>query len=214
MSQVDEVAAEKFLQMFPRTLCPLVAPDDFLYFMCLGCYAILLARCCRGWNGNHQPQPLLPVVHEDGLEGPRRRGSVNRRPSARQPSAHYRRSRLMSARSRDTKACVMLTSPPGSGHFLIGTELSLRQFTSETDGLFGPLTNGLMSCNMLFVLFFSLCSSLDSFVRVNLSQCTTFVDLMNSLSCFVKNMHRQVHFPFASVADDVSSVPVVSVVQW
>jgi hypothetical protein len=150
--KVEEEAAEKFLEAFPHTLCPLVAPDDFLYFTCLGCYAILLARCCRGWNGNYQSHPhsTFPIVHEDGLEEPRRQGSVNRRPSARQTSArllsaHYRRSRLMSARSRDKKECVMLTSPPGSGHFLIGTELSLRNFTAETDGLFGPLTNGLMS---------------------------------------------------------------------
>lgn len=201
------MAAECFLQMLPRSLCPHMDSSNFLYFMCLGCYAILLARCCRGWNGNHQPQLLLPTVHEGGLDGSRRRGSINRRPSARHRSAQYRRSSLMSARSRDLKASVTLTSPPGSGHFLIGTELSLRRFTSDTDGLFGPLSNGvlLLDVLLLFHSFHWHCSS-DSFVRVNLTQCTTFLDLMNSLSRMVNSLHQQIHFPFASVADDVRTL--------
>ncbi|XP_062515342.1 uncharacterized protein LOC134190835 isoform X2 [Corticium candelabrum] len=189
--KIDEEVTEHFLRMLPQSFCSYVDQAHYLYFMCLGCFAVLLARCCRGWNGNHQTQLHLSTVHEDGLGDSRRRSSIGKRPPTRLPSARYFRSRLMSARSRDVKTSVVL-SPPGSGQFLIGTELSLRQFTSDLDGLLGPLSN-------------------DAFVRVNLSQCTTFLDLMSSLSSTMTSLHQHIHFPFASVADDVNlprSLPV------
>ena len=47
----------------------------------------------------------------------------------------------MSARTREMK--LMTLSPPGSGHFLVGAELSVRRFANgDADELFGPLTNG------------------------------------------------------------------------
>ena len=129
----------------------------------MGVYILLLARCCRGWGysnaapfhyargrdtyllSNHLRQAGLDVAytnsHEDFSENPLNStltadsglGGVNFPAVGAENSPQMKGSRRKGAKL-------------DAGTFLLGVEVSLRHSEPvETEGLFGPLSNGKFS---------------------------------------------------------------------
>lgn len=90
------------------------------------------------------------------------------------------------------------------GSFLIGVEVSLRQLVPEkTKGLIGPLTNGTQNKIFILIYFEYFSHNTDAAIRVNLSACNTFTDLVVSLWRSVHSARNHSHFPFSTVAHNV-----------
>ncbi len=149
-----------FKQSLPEEYLKVLNEDEILSLMCLGAYALMLGKCCRGWGLEEglakeqiDPQPLT----DDSAANFTTVVSDNDRQKQHFPPDPLQRYK-MAGSSRGHKPVVISQSSPGVlrynkrgalngrldlGSFLIGIEASTRHCEPlSTQGLFGPLTNG------------------------------------------------------------------------
>ena len=80
-----------------------------------------------------------------------------------------------------TSFCLLLTSTVRLSDFLVGCTMSIRDsYPMSTASLFGPLNN-------------------NAVLRVNMSDCTSFLDLMLVVHAEWRQSRQRAHFPFSEV---------------
>lgn len=156
----------RFKQSLPEEYLRVLKEEETLSLMCLGAYALMLGKCCRGWGleegltrDRSEPHPLtddsgtnFTTVVPDSVK--------QRQHFSQDPLQRYK----LAGSSRGHKPVVVSQSSPGVlrhnkrgalngrldlGSFLIGVEASTRHSEPQsTQGLFGPLTNGIYICTL------------------------------------------------------------------
>lgn len=132
--------------------------------MCLGAYALMLGKCCRGWGTNEKmvrecgDRARGNLIQDSRIDFPTIASEKNKpQPQfPRDPLQKYKMPSLprvphpvVLTESRSPDAVFNLkrasiTEKLDLGSFLIGMEISLRHIEPQkTQGVFGPLTNGL-----------------------------------------------------------------------
>ncbi len=153
---------DQFKQSLPEEYVKVLKEEETLSLLCLGAYALMLGKCCRGWGLEEgltreraDPHPLTDDSGTNFTTVVSDSSSVKQRQHFPQdPLQRYK----MAGSSRSQKPVVVSQSSPGVhrnnkrgaltgrldlGSFLIGVEASTRHSEPQsTQGLFGPLTNG------------------------------------------------------------------------
>ena len=159
-TQIEEAVCDKFKQSLPEQYLHLLKEEETLSLLCLGAFALMLGKCCRGWGMKVQGSGASETLLTDDS-----RADVTTVVSetVKQRQQHFPHDPLqrykIAGSSRAHKPVVVLTQrSPGAirhdnrgsitghldlGSFLIGLDVSLRHSEpQQTQGLFGPLSNG------------------------------------------------------------------------
>ena len=178
-----------FNKSLPESYLGSVGNDNLLVLLCLSVYVVLLGRCCRGW-GCAKEAPSDP---SGGTSNPSDGAGGQDRP---QPVA------VAGAQESSSKRPTM-RGQLDLGTFLVGVDVSLRDlFPDLTVGMFGPLTNS--KANVCTFDKRDPLYSTDVGLRVNLSSSETFADLLVALGKTLQSARNHCHFPFSTVAEEVS----------
>ena len=158
-TQIEEAVCDQFKQSLPEQYLHLLKEEETLSLLCLGAFALMLGKCCRGWGleqgGGASETPLTDDSKADFTTVISETVKQRQQHFPRDPLQRYK----MAGSSRAHQPVVVHTqSSPGEirhdkrgsitgrldlGSFLIGVDVSLRHSESQqTQGLFGPLSNG------------------------------------------------------------------------
>ena len=144
--QLEAEVFDSMLFSLPEDYQAVIGDGSLKKLLCLGAYVLLLGRTCRGWG-----------AREGGAERPRRERRLPNESGAFPRSAKpgHQSDSLQRLVSGPDASLALLGSPLkrarqaamgrrlDAGSFLVGVELSGRESSpQETEGLFGPLTNG------------------------------------------------------------------------
>ena len=161
---------ETFRRTLPEECLANIESEETLSLLCLGAFALMLGRCCRGWGdeggmdrergdrrrterGRGDGSSRSKLLEESSkMLGPVLPGAQKVKRYTQDPLQSYKvrnslepRTIVVPGSPKDAKAArrAAMGAQLDLGSFLIGVEVSLRDCEpKKTMGLFGPLTNG------------------------------------------------------------------------